>query len=131
LNGNNGDDCEKQLAAMLLAIEAVRIRPTEFKGLAQRFRQLGNRLPPDVRRGYVEQIQNQQRNLQQKIEKYIESGCGDPPPLIYEWAFKEIPAAPKSPEAPPKQERRQLPDGPVLAPPPGGLGGLRFPIILP
>jgi hypothetical protein len=89
------DECEKKLADMLNDIQAVRgDRASGFKGLAQRFRQLGRQLPDKVRQGYIEQFKNRQKSLQEKIEDYINSGCGDPPPLVTEWANKEVPAPP-------------------------------------
>jgi hypothetical protein len=68
---------------------------TDPKGLAQRFRQLGRgSLPPSVRAGYEEQVLNQQKQLQDLIQKYIDSGCGDPPSFAVDYANRPLPAAP-------------------------------------
>jgi RHS repeat-associated protein len=86
--------CEKLLAEMLNLIEAQRVKPTDFKGLAQRYRQLGRgSLPADVREGYVKQFKDRQKQLRDKVDEYLKE-CGDPPPGVLEWANKEVPTLP-------------------------------------
>jgi hypothetical protein len=89
------DKCQKLLDEIQKLIDAQRVNPTNPKGLAQRYRQLGRAsLPADVREGYKEQFRNQQRQLRNKIDEYINSGCGDPPSGVLEWANKEVPTLP-------------------------------------
>jgi hypothetical protein len=87
------DKCKKLLEDMDKLVNAVRVRPTDPKGLAQRFRQF-LRLPPEEIPGHTEQIINRQDQLQKKIQEYIDSGCGDPPAWATEFANKPIPEAP-------------------------------------
>lgn len=65
-------------------------RASDYKGLAQRFRQLPN-LPQDQVGNHIIEIQNRQRQLQKVIQDYIDSGCGDPPGYAKEYANKPIP----------------------------------------
>ena len=66
-----------------------------MKGLAQRYNQLRRAsYPVKVRDGYKEAFRNQQKQLRDKIDEYINEGCGDPPPGVLEWANKEIPTLP-------------------------------------
>jgi uncharacterized protein RhaS with RHS repeats len=89
------DKCKKLLEEMDKLINAQRVKPTDPKGMAQRYRQLGRAsLPADVRKGYVEAYQNQQRELRKKEKEYMDEGCGDPPPWVLEWANKEYPTLP-------------------------------------
>src|SRR5579859_7974930 len=49
------DKCKKLLEEMDKLVNAQRVKPTDPKGMAQRYRQLGRAsLPADVRKGYVE-----------------------------------------------------------------------------
>jgi hypothetical protein len=115
------DKCDKLLAEMLNMIEAQRANPTDPKGMAQRYKQLGRgSLPADTRTGYEEQFQNSQRSLRKKIQKYIDEGCGNPPPELLEWANKEVPKLPvqvpdSSPDVPSDNQSTTLGLGALLS----------------
>jgi hypothetical protein len=89
------DKCQKLLDEIQNLIDRQRVKRTDPKGLAQRYKQLGRgSLPADVRKGYEESFINQQRELRKKIDDYINEGCGDPPSGVLEWANKEVPKLP-------------------------------------
>jgi RHS repeat-associated protein len=92
------DKCQKLLDEIQKLIDARRVKPTDPKGMAQRYAQLARTgkaaLPADVRAGYIEQFTNQRTQLRTKIEDYINNGCGDPPPGVLDWANKEVPTLP-------------------------------------
>jgi hypothetical protein len=89
------DKCKKLLDEIQNLIDRQRVKPTDPKGLAQRYRQLGRgSLPADVRDGYEKAFIGQRNQLRNKIQDYIDEGCGDPPPGVLEWANKEIPKLP-------------------------------------
>jgi RHS repeat-associated protein len=92
------EECEQKLADLLNLIQAVRgDRRSEFKGLAQRYRQLRGYTGETLKR-HVDEFKNRQKNLQRKMKDYTDSGCGDPPALVIEWANKEVPEPVNVPE---------------------------------
>jgi hypothetical protein len=95
--------CSEQLGEMLNDINAERSSPSSFKGLAQRFSQIlkGRYADP----GHIQQFQNRQRNLKSKIDNYRNSGCGDPPAQVTQWA--NMPVA--SPWTPPNLQKFTAP----------------------
>jgi RHS repeat-associated protein len=102
--------CEEQLASIVSDTNAMRSGGTSgFKGLAQRFTQIltGNYANP----GHADQYLQRQRNLQKKIQDYIDSGCGDPPALVTQWATQPL----ASPWAPPNLQNASIPSWVVPA----------------
>jgi RHS repeat-associated protein len=89
------DKCKQLLEEMDKLVNSVRPgdNPSAYKGLAQRFRQL-LRLPPGEFPGHAKQIENRQAELQNKIQEYIDSGCGNPPGFATAFANMPIPQAP-------------------------------------
>ena len=94
------DKCQELLDLMDYLINTVRPgdNASGYKGLAQRYRQLPNlqKYAPQELPGHLEAYKNDQRNLQSVIDEYIDSGCGNPPPLAVEWANKAyVPPPPR------------------------------------
>jgi hypothetical protein len=59
--------CQKLLDEMQNLIDAQRVKASDPKGLAQRYRRLGRgSLPADVRDGYIKQFKNRQKQLRGK-----------------------------------------------------------------
>ena len=97
----DNDKCKKMLADMLNDVNAVRgsnASASDPKGLAQRFRQLPT-MSQSARPGHIEQFQNRQANLRKKIQDFIDSGCGDPPAILSDWATKQIPTFSPDPDS--------------------------------
>jgi RHS repeat-associated protein len=91
------EKCKQLLDEMDHLVNAVRPGddPSAFKGLAQRFRGFF-RLPPSEMPGHAEQIDRRQRQLRNKIQEYIDSGCGDPPLIALLYANRPQPTVPSS-----------------------------------
>jgi RHS repeat-associated protein len=97
---NKCDDKDKKLAEMNRQIEAIRgNKASDFKGLAQRMSQYLGSKPGEgyADPGHVEQYNNIQNHLIELIRDYINSGCGDPPDSILDWATKPLPKLTPSP----------------------------------
>jgi RHS repeat-associated protein len=86
------DKCQELLDKMNSLIDSVRPgdNPSAYKGLAQRYKQLPNlqKYAPEQLPGHLIAYNNDRKNLQSVIDDYIDSGCGNPPPLAVEWANK-------------------------------------------
>jgi len=65
------------------------VNPREYKGIAQRFRQLKN--PKYADAGHLEQLDNKQRQLQKALDDY-KKDCGDPPGSATGYATMPIPS---------------------------------------
>jgi RHS repeat-associated protein len=119
----SAQNCEEQLNEMLNDIQAVRGASGGFKGLAQRFGQIlsGSYADP----GHIVQFQQRQSNLQTKIDNYRDSGCGEPPPLVTQWA--NMPVA--SPWALPSLQNFSVPSwvGPTVV----GTGAVACAVFVP
>ncbi len=86
--------CSDQLADMYYFIDAVRSPGTsEFKGLAQRIKQFLVSRPGEAYAdpGHVTQYEITQNGLNKRINAYRNSGCGEPPPDIIQWATTPLP----------------------------------------
>ncbi|MGH9582930.1 MAG: RHS repeat-associated core domain-containing protein, partial [Bryobacteraceae bacterium] len=84
-------NCSEQLQAMMNLIYAVRPSGTSaYKGLAQLFNQIG-RMSMGARAGHNIQFLNRQRQLQRMINNYRNSGCGEPPSDVMDWATRPAP----------------------------------------
>jgi RHS repeat-associated protein len=81
--------CDELLNEMdnLVNSERTNANPSGFKGLAQRFRQM-TRGYDDI--GHLQQIANRQSQLQKLIDEYKDSGCGDPPSNVEDYANRPI-----------------------------------------
>jgi RHS repeat-associated protein len=92
-------DKEAKLAEMERRIYAERgSKQTDFKGLAQRFKQyLGSKAGEGYADSdHINEIYKAQGKLIELIKDYIDSGCGDPPHDVIDWAVKPLPVlAPK------------------------------------
>ena len=84
-------------------INAVRgSKPSDFKGLAQRLKQYLGSKPGEgyAGPGHVLQYQQIQAQLAKLIADFINSGCGDPPDSIGDWARKPLPDLTPKPSPP-------------------------------
>jgi hypothetical protein len=76
---------------MVNLVDALRVAPSDLKGLGQRFAQILRGANNPGNTNNIVEFQNRQRQLQKKIDNYRNSGCGDPPADITAWA--NMPAA--------------------------------------
>lgn len=86
--------CQDQLAAMYNLINAIRPPGTSvFKGLGQRINQFLHSMPGTgyADPGHVQQFEGIQNGLNNRINNYRNSGCGDPPADIAQWAGTPLP----------------------------------------
>jgi RHS repeat-associated protein len=86
--------CGDQLADMYNVINAWRPSgSSDPKGLFQRMTQFLKSQPGTryADPGHVERYENLQRNLNKKISDYRNSGCGEPPADITQWATTPLP----------------------------------------
>lgn len=63
-------------------------------GLSHRFRELISRLGKGDTSTYEthrQEILNQQKALEQALNRYNQNGCGDPPPTVWSWRLREVP----------------------------------------
>jgi RHS repeat-associated protein len=87
------DKCKKLLDEMQNDVDAIRgSKASDPKGLAQRFRQLPN-MPQSQLPNHIGEFERRRKNLQKKIQNYIDEGCGDPPAYIKGWADQKVPAS--------------------------------------
>ena len=121
------EKCKKLLAQMENDVNAVRgSRASDPKGLAQRFNQLP-KMPQSQLPNHIGEFERRQKNLQTKIQNYIDEGCGDPPAYITDWANRKVPDSLKG-----GSPMEQAPNFPAIpAPSPAQWTGITIIITIP
>jgi hypothetical protein len=82
--------CDDLASTIDTLINALRVSPSDFKGLAQKFRQMRG-VPMGTLPGYIEQFRNRQKQLRNILRDWDNNDCGPRPPGATDWAEKPIP----------------------------------------
>src|ERR1017187_2890878 len=84
---NPCDDLAKKIDQL---INAIRVVASDFKGLAQRYRQLP-KMPPSELPTHIDEFTGRQKDLRRQLKQWNDNDCGNPPPGAQEWADKAVP----------------------------------------